>query len=613
VPKPVSHAFRIALLLTLAAAISPCIAQPPPEGDGEPPRFGPMRGPGGGGMGPMGQERKLVKQFDTDGDGKLNTAERAAARELLKRDKANRPNRMMGPGGAAGAGGPGGDEKPSPGPRVSPSDVKAASGDLYDAAVLRTIFLDFESPEWESEMEDFYNTDVEVPATMTVDGKVYQGVGVHFRGASSFFGVRAGSKRSLNVSVDFTDEKQSLKTAAAGGKEHGYTTLNLLNSHEDPSFMSTVLYSTIANRYIPTPRANFVRVVINGESWGVYVNVEQFNKDFIKRNFKGADGKKAKGEGHEARWKVKGSPGARSGLEYTGDDLKTYKQRYQIKSSDRDEDWQDLINLCKVLNTTPAEKLEAALKPILDVDATLKFLALDVVLANGDGYWTRASDYSIYKDATGVFHIVPHDMNECFQATLMGPPGGMGPPRGREPGGVRGPRPGGEGEAGGPPNNEPPTSQRPQEDGRPGGGADGAGGMRRMRGPGAGRSGTELDPLVGLDDATKPLRSKLLAVPALRERYLGYVKQIAERDLDWASLGGIVKANRAVIEEALAVDTRKLTSLQAFKQATGDEVPGAAASGRPQMSLRGFADKRRAYLMNYAPKQTAATEKEANR
>ncbi|MFT3685225.1 MAG: CotH kinase family protein [Phycisphaerales bacterium] len=469
--KLLTHATRMSLVLALAITAAPCLAQPPAGGEDDdgPPPFGPMRGPGGGGMGPggpMGQERKLIKQFDTDGDGKLNAAERAAARESIKKDKANRPNRMMGPGGP---GGMGGDEKGTPGPHVSPSDVQPASGDLYDQSVLRTIFLEFESSDWESEMEDFYNTDAEVPATMTVDGKVYKGVGVHFRGASSFFGVRAGSKRSLNVSMDFTDEKQSLKTTAAGGKEHGYTTLNLLNSHEDPSFMSTVLYSTIANRYIPTPRANFVRVVINGESWGVYVNVEQFNKDFIKRNFKAADGKKVKsdaGGGHDARWKVKGSPGARSGLEYTGDDLATYKQRYQIKSSERDEDWKDLVNLCKVLNTTPPEKLEAALKPILDVDAALKFLALDVVLANGDGYWTRASDYSIYKDAAGVFHIVPHDMNECFQATLMGPPGGMGPGGG---GGMRGPgqqRPDGQNNAGGPPPNEPPTSQRPDENGR---------------------------------------------------------------------------------------------------------------------------------------------------
>jgi hypothetical protein len=51
--------------------------------------------------------------------------------------------------------------------------------------------------------------------------------------------------------------------------------------------------------------------------------------------------------------------------------------------------------------------------------------------------------------------------------------------------------------------------------------------------PGAG--GVELDPLVGADDTSRPLRSKLLAVPALRARYLKYVRDIAERWLDSTS------------------------------------------------------------------------------
>jgi hypothetical protein len=43
----------------------------------------------------------------------------------------------------------------------------------------------------------FYNTDVEVPATLTVDGRVFRDVGVRFRGNSSFFAVVIDSK-SLN-------------------------------------------------------------------------------------------------------------------------------------------------------------------------------------------------------------------------------------------------------------------------------------------------------------------------------------------------------------------------------------------------------------------------------
>ena len=60
-----------------------------------------------------------------------------------------------------------------------------------------------------------------------------------------------------------------------------------------------------------------------------------------------------------------------------------------------------------MLNETPPDKLEAALKPILDVDGVLWFLALDIALINNDGYWIRASDYSLYLDEKGKFHVIP--------------------------------------------------------------------------------------------------------------------------------------------------------------------------------------------------------------
>ena len=48
-------------------------------------------------------------------------------------------------------------------------------------------------------------------------------------------------------------------------------------------------------------------------------------------------------------------------------------------------------------------------------------------------------------------------------------------------------------------------------------------------GPGGGPrpQQVDLDPLVGLNDARMPLRSKLLAVPSLNARYLEHVRTIA--------------------------------------------------------------------------------------
>ena len=62
-----------------------------------------------------------------------------------------------------------------------------------------------------------------------------------------------------------------------------------------------------------------------------------------------------------------------------------------------------MIALCKTLNQTPLDRLEDALKPILDIDGALWFLALDNALVNNDGYWVRASDYSIFRDQRASF------------------------------------------------------------------------------------------------------------------------------------------------------------------------------------------------------------------
>ena len=329
---------------------------------------------------------------------------------------------------------------------------------LYDEKVLRTFFLEFENADWEKELADFYHTDVDVPAKLTVDGKMYPDIGVHFRGQSSYSTVSEGRKRSLDLSLHMVHADQRLA---------GYRSLNLLNSNADPTFMRTVLYQHVARQYIAAPKANWARVVINGESWGIYVNTQQINADFTQEWFQSTKG---------ARWKVPGSPNARGGLAYLGDDLASYKAIYEIKTRDDAKSWEALVNLCRVLDRTPPEQLEKALAPILDVDGALKFLALDKAAINNDGYWARTSDYGIYLDPSGRFHLVPWDANETFR----------------------------EAEA---------MARR--------GGAEIAG-------------GAALDPFAGAEDPQKALLYRLLKVPALRERYLGVLRNIASNWLDWA-------------------------------------------------------------------------------
>ena len=506
------------VLLTAALALSAYVAiqafKPRPIAPAArfvAPGSGGGRGMRGQGMRGMPQpDRKIVKDFDKNGDERLDRDERSAAREWLRTQGNGGFDRFFGRGRTANA---------EAGMHLKPSDVRSYLGvPLYDTSILRTLFLTFEKADWAEELAAFYRTDVDVPASVIVDGKTYPDVGVHFRGNSSYRSVPQGLKHSLNLSFDFAHPHQEIG---------GYRTVNLLNSNNDATFVRTVLYSEIARHYVPIARTNYMRVVINGESWGVYVNAQQFNKDFLREWFKESKG---------ARWKVPGSPRGRGGLEYLGDDVASYKSIYEIKTDDEAEDWKAFVNLCKVLNTTPAAKLEAALDPILDIDSTLRFLALDVASVNSDGYWTRASDFNVYRDPRGKFHILPHDFNEGFG-----------------------------GEAGGP-------------------------------GFGGGMMGTpELDPLVGLDDARKPLRSKLLAVPTLRQRYLAYVHDIADKWLDWRVLQPLVRQWQALIEPDVIVDTRKIYSTESFYADVGDAA--GTPQPAPENTLRGFIERRRAYLL----------------
>jgi hypothetical protein len=461
----------------------------------------------GGGVQP---DEPVLARFDKNGDGWLNAAERKAARAYLHShpDEGRRRRGFFGFGTR-------GRVEAEPGPRLTPARVKAYGNEpLYDADTLRTLFITFEESDWENELADFYHTDVDVPATVVVDGRTYHDVGVRFRGNSSYRMVPLGRKHSFTIDFDLVHHDQRLL---------GYHTLHLLNANQDPTFLKPVLYGAIARDYIPAPKTNFMRVVVNGESWGVYPNVQPFNKDFLREHFGTTKG---------VRWLVPGSPRGRGGLEYLGEDPAPYRRLYEIKSKDTPKAWTDFIRLCRVLNETPPERLQAALAPILDVDEALRFLALDNALINNDGYWTRASDYSLYEDVNGKFFLIPHDYNETVNET--------------------------EG--------------------------------RGFGGTGAEPFSVTLDPLIGLDDEGKPLRSRLLAVPALRATYLQYVRDIAERWLDWKTLGPLALGYQRLIAADVRSDTHKLYGMEEF--------PADAPTGD---STKHFADGRRAYLLHYRP------------
>ncbi|MFT4515999.1 MAG: hypothetical protein ACI89X_003904 [Planctomycetota bacterium] len=465
---------RIASTLILMGGLlsAPLTSQGRPEGA---PRF---------------SKKQIVKAFDNDKNGRLTGAERAAAIAWIREDLVKNPPRRRG-------------SRPAPESELESYKVAKDSvkhyGDreLYDSSVVRTVFVDFANANWSDDMKLFYRTDIDEPATVTVDGVVYPGVGVHFRGSSSYFSVVNRDKKSMSLSFDHEDGKQRLG---------GCKAVNLLSAHADPSYMRTVLFAHIVGNYVKMPKACFVHLVINGESWGLYINDQQLNKDFIEQAF---------GTRKGSRWKIGPNFNGESALAYQGPDRSDYQSKYELKSGKKKKSWRALTLLCQTLSESSPEDLEKNLPAMLDIEHTLWFLALDNVLMDGDGYHYRGSDYAIYLHPNGKFYPLFRDNNESFN--YGGGPGGFGRKSGEK---------------------------RPR--------------------------GAIMDPLKLVDEERAALSSKLMAVPKWRAQYLDHCRLLRDTWVDWQKVGPIVARWRRMIEPIVKKDDKGLYGYEAFKAALVD-------------------------------------------
>ncbi len=341
---------------------------------------------------PQIPELPLTAQFDRNGDQRLDAAERRAARVYL----AEHPLVVPPPP----AGRPGQSPQPEAplepvkaGEKVGPDSVALFSDkSLYDPRVLRTLFLEFEDADWEKELADFARTDVLVPARMRLDGKTYAGVGLRFHDRAAAATFTPGYKRSLDLKLDYT----------AGQSIGNQRSLQLRDARTDPTFLRTMLYHRVAREYGPAPQANLVRVVINGEDWGVYVSVQPLDENLTQEYFGTAEG---------TRWTA--GPGAN--FAYLGDNPEAYKNLYHLQSKEDPAAWTALVQLCKTLSQTPLSELRPALEPRLDLDSTLMFFALENTLMNQDGYGSSTGSFGLYLDARGRFHLIAQDAEASFR------------------------------------------------------------------------------------------------------------------------------------------------------------------------------------------------------
>lgn len=289
---------------------------------------------------------------------------------------------------------------------AAPSVAQVA--DLYDMNVVRDVYLTFSQANWWSQLTTNYAPEINIAANLTVDGVTYPNVGVRFRGNTSYTQLpqapnQGWEKKSFNIETDWQVQGQDI-----AGVNH----LNLNNGFHDPTFLREPLTYYVMRRHGVAPRANWVRLHLNGTYWGVYINVEQPNKDMMKQWFRSNDGNRYR------CFPVSGgfSNGRCCYTVLNPNIVSNYLTAYQAKQGDG----MDLMNMCNVLGAMTVATPQTTLTNVFSVDAFYRYAAVMVACQNTDSYLSSGKDHFLYiDDVHGDGTTFPFDLNESWAGGTM--------------------------------------------------------------------------------------------------------------------------------------------------------------------------------------------------
>lgn len=221
---------------------------------------------------------------------------------------------------------------------------------------------------------------------------------------------------------------------------------------------------------IPTPRASHVDLWVNDTHLGVYTQVEQIDKTFLRQHFPKNDGNLYKPEmpaaclnwteaeleerrpGMEAT--VQDGPGSSLDVNIGGGKLseileafeqgesasyesgiaqpprmppppgtpqgqqrpgqqRDYIEAVELKTNENCPDHSALFHFLDILNNESDETFLAEIEKVLDVDKTLRFLAVSTLIVHLDNYLGLGHNYYLY-EVDGKFTLIPWDLNEAF-------------------------------------------------------------------------------------------------------------------------------------------------------------------------------------------------------
>lgn len=190
-------------------------------------------------------------------------------------------------------------------------------------------------------------------------------------------------------------------------KFHGLDKFHLNNSVQDDTYTHEWLCEEICRSAgIPATRVTHARVWLNDRDVGLYVLKEGFDETFLKRHFQDAKGNL-----------------------YDGGFVQDIDAELEKDAGDGPDDRSDLKALLEACREPNVELRWKRMDELLDVDAFISFMALELMTCHWDGYTQNRNNYRIYfnpKDHKA--HFLPHGMDQMFgdtNASVLDMPGAI--------------------------------------------------------------------------------------------------------------------------------------------------------------------------------------------
>lgn len=238
------------------------------------------------------------------------------------------------------------------------------------------------------------------------DPDTIENIGFRLRGNTS----RVSQKKSFKISFN---------EYVSGRKYQGVKKINLNGQHNDPTLMREKLYYDIWKKAgMVERRTSFVKLYINNQYYGLYTNLEEFDKDWLSRVYN-------ENEGNLYKCTYPAD------LVYLGSEQQLYKniksgattggRAYELQTNETKDDYTDLVNLVTQLNKPADVQFETEIGKLINVDEFIKAFAIDVATGNWDNYMFNKNNYFLYHNQkTGKFEFISYDCDNTIGVDWIG-------------------------------------------------------------------------------------------------------------------------------------------------------------------------------------------------